>query len=458
MFNEVAILFVVIIIASLILVPAMSIQEQKKRQERERLAKESKERERRAREEAKERERIAKERERGIERQKREKEKQEKAERDRALKEQMELELENKKYSYSVKIDSFIQSINETKKHLIIKSNDKVIDELLQTLCNNTKSIHKIKTVGGFEWLRIDDCFNEANDKIQKLLAEDKKISDYYDSSEFAKIKQTCDALTQSQKEFNEYISEKASLIATLFGKKVVRDETQHNDIFNYNRKYVKSLDAFSTDVSSSVLSAAENNPIPYVVKHFYPDKTKYKVQIEKLQTLLDELETLKEAKAIIDNYKKDYEQYIQNVPDYVLDDDIDGFYSRLGMTIIDEAVLKIEYRFSYTSEGGMARRSFSVPMNEETIPELINVLESKLSTEALAKEQRALMTAKLRLQIKERDLFTCCQCGNSVYDEPNLLLEIDHIIPISKGGLTVVDNLQTLCWKCNRSKGAKII
>ena len=96
--------------------------------------------------------------------------------------------------------------------------------------------------------------------------------------------------------------------------------------------------------------------------------------------------------------------------------------------------------------------------MNEETIIELIHQLENKLSSEALAKEQRALMTVKLRTHIKERDKYTCCQCGNSVHAEPNLLLEVDHIIPIAKGGLTQEDNLQTLCWKCNRSKGAKLI
>ncbi len=45
----------------------------------------------------------------------------------------------------------------------------------------------------------------------------------------------------------------------------------------------------------------------------------------------------------------------------------------------------------------------------------------------------------------------------NSTKAEPNLLLEVDHIVPISKGGLTIEDNLQTLCWKCNRSKGAKL-
>ena len=66
-------------------------------------------------------------------------------------------------------------------------------------------------------------------------------------------------------------------------------------------------------------------------------------------------------------------------------------------------------------------------------------------------------MTKKLREEIKQRDYYTCQCCGNSTSKEPNLLLEIDHIMPISKGGLTQKDNLQTLCWKCNRSKGNKI-
>ena len=33
----------------------------------------------------------------------------------------------------------------------------------------------------------------------------------------------------------------------------------------------------------------------------------------------------------------------------------------------------------------------------------------------------------------------------------------LDHIIPVSKGGCTVEDNLQTLCWKCNRAKSNKM-
>ena len=105
-----------------------------------------------------------------------------------------------------------------------------------------------------------------------------------------------------------------------------------------------------------------------------------------------------------------------------------------------------------------MARRTFSIPMTEDTIVELIRLLESKLTAKAFAKEQRMLMTPKLRNHIKVRDNFTCCICGNSIHAEPNLLLEIDHIIPVAKGGYTTEDNLQTLCWKCNRSKSDKIL
>ena len=95
--------------------------------------------------------------------------------------------------------------------------------------------------------------------------------------------------------------------------------------------------------------------------------------------------------------------------------------------------------------------------MTEEIIIELINTLESKLTKTAFVKEQRLLMTKKLRDFIKNRDNFTCCNCNNSTHVEPNLLLEIDHIIPVSKGGYTTEDNLQTLCWKCNRSKSNKM-
>lgn len=85
-----------------------------------------------------------------------------------------------------------------------------------------------------------------------------------------------------------------------------------------------------------------------------------------------------------------------------------------------------------------------------------IEALQNKLTYSIFAKEQRTLMTCKLRQKIKERDNFTCCHCGNYIYKEPNLLLEVDHIVPIAKGGYMIEENLQTLCWVGNRHKGSK--
>ncbi len=59
----------------------------------------------------------------------------------------------------------------------------------------------------------------------------------------------------------------------------------------------------------------------------------------------------------------------------------------------------------------------------------------------------------KLRYQVLKRDNFKCCACGASPAKNPDIELHIDHIISWSKGGETTIDNLQTLCSKCNLGK-----
>ena len=111
---------------------------------------------------------------------------------------------------------------------------------------------------------------------------------------------------------------------------------------------------------------------------------------------------------------------------------------------------------FLYVSPAGKTRRGHKIEIDEKLITELRSEIGGKLTKEGHAKEQRSAMTKDLREAIKQRDNYTCQICGNSVLKEPNLLLEVDHIIPVSKGGKTEADNLQTLCWRCNRSKSDK--
>jgi len=56
-----------------------------------------------------------------------------------------------------------------------------------------------------------------------------------------------------------------------------------------------------------------------------------------------------------------------------------------------------------------------------------------------------------LRYKILERDGFKCRACGATN------CLEIDHIVPRSKGGATMERNLQVLCADCNRGKGSSM-
>ncbi len=71
------------------------------------------------------------------------------------------------------------------------------------------------------------------------------------------------------------------------------------------------------------------------------------------------------------------------------------------------------------------------------------------------SRAQRSLMTRELRKKIMERDNYTCRMCGKRMFDEVGL--QIDHIIPVARGGRSVSSNLRVLCSRCNMSKGAKI-
>jgi hypothetical protein len=65
-------------------------------------------------------------------------------------------------------------------------------------------------------------------------------------------------------------------------------------------------------------------------------------------------------------------------------------------------------------------------------------------------------VSARMRHEIFERDGFKCLDCGNSPAN--GALLEVDHTIPISKGGSNDPSNLRTLCSDCNRGKAARIV
>lgn len=59
----------------------------------------------------------------------------------------------------------------------------------------------------------------------------------------------------------------------------------------------------------------------------------------------------------------------------------------------------------------------------------------------------------EMRLRVLREAKGRCALCGATRDERP---LDVDHIIPRSKGGKTVYENLQVLCSKCNRTKRNK--
>ncbi|SDY00494.1 HNH endonuclease [Ruminococcaceae bacterium YAD3003] len=93
----------------------------------------------------------------------------------------------------------------------------------------------------------------------------------------------------------------------------------------------------------------------------------------------------------------------------------------------------------------------------------LRNIRRQEMMQREVAYRRRIRLSDKE--EVFERDNYTCQICGISrdFLDSlcsglgDYLLLEADHIQSVSQGGTGKdIDNLQCLCWRCNRKKGGK--
>lgn len=58
-------------------------------------------------------------------------------------------------------------------------------------------------------------------------------------------------------------------------------------------------------------------------------------------------------------------------------------------------------------------------------------------------------------LQLKADTGNKCLACGKP---ESEVILTVDHITPLSKGGINELSNVQPLCWNCNVNKFTQVI
>lgn len=281
----------------------------------------------------------------------------------------------------------------------------------------------------------------------------------YYKSDDFLSIKNRINSYIEDCNELNKHIEslKDTSLLIkrTDYGKASYQDASH----WKYKRKHLKNQ-RYAPNVyncSRTVCDNASKKPFEYICKYFGIKATEENLSC--FERVLNNFEAAEEGKVRLKNEKDQIINSIKADIPPIIKKFSRKLEKQLGFKEIDMSTEYFpQYVFQYVSSGGNASLHCDVVMNIDNLNKFVQFLSEKIKFKKSVAGQRALMTSKLRQHIKERDEFTCRQCGASVKDEPNLLLEIDHIIPVSKGGLTTEDNLQTLCWRCNRSKGSKII
>lgn len=282
----------------------------------------------------------------------------------------------------------------------------------------------------------------------------------YYKSKKFNILKTDLNEYILNCNELNEHIDELKETYSNV--KKTNYGRAQLNDKSKYNYKRTEQLKAIKSEYiyecSSTVCKNAEQQPFKYLCKYFNIKENEE--SLENFENILNNFSAAEEGKNLLNNELEQIKESIKtDIPFLIRTFSMNKFMLKLGFKEIDFNTFYFPvYTFRYVSPGGNKSTSCNIKLDISNLNDFVEYLSERIKFRKSAAGQRALMTSKLREKIKQRDNYTCQKCGLSTNDERNLLLEIDHIIPISKGGMSTEDNLQTLCWKCNRTKGSKIL
>lgn len=230
----------------------------------------------------------------------------------------------------------------------------------------------------------------------------------------------------------------------------------QNTSNWNYRRdRNVANYQAANVhNCSLQVVRNASADPLKYVMKYFGISADED--TLANVEKMGEDIGRLEDAIRNLQGREASITAAI-NPPQFIRKHYADEFMRHVGVQLSPISVPYPVYTFEYVSAGGNSGQKSSVRLDIPTIDALVGLLSQKIRWRKSAAGQRALMTSSLRMRIKQRDNHTCRYCKVSVAAEPHLLLEVDHIIPVSRGGLSTPDNLQTLCWRCNRSKSNKV-
>jgi len=141
-----------------------------------------------------------------------------------------------------------------------------------------------------------------------------------------------------------------------------------------------------------------------------------------------------------------------QNIPNTELFDNLEVMWRTLGRQPYYNEVRKPFSKYStrpYDNRFGGWRNACKAFIDyKKGDVEFVKLLNAKPNLKSTR-----FINEKTRLRVLKRDNYRCVKCGRSPATH-RIVLHIDHVKPFSKGGNNNIENLQTLCSKCNLGKG----
>lgn len=282
----------------------------------------------------------------------------------------------------------------------------------------------------------------------------------YFNGLKFNSIRESIKKHTANSNELNHHIQELKCTYVNVKSYDYGTSSLQDNSRYNFKRREW-SNELRNNQVhncTSTVCKNASAQPFKYLCKYFNI-KTDEET-LSNFENVLNDFAAAEQGKQLLLAERETILNSIKNdIPALIYTLSRERLIKKLGFETIDLSDLHFPaYTFQYVSAGGNSSARCDIKLDVENLDKFVNYLNDLVKFKNSIQGQRALMTSRLREHIKQRDNYTCKSCSISTHTERNLLLEIDHIIPLSKGGFTTELNLQTLCWRCNRTKGAKIL
>lgn len=149
------------------------------------------------------------------------------------------------------------------------------------------------------------------------------------------------------------------------------------------------------------------------------------------------------------------------NISNEELFENLEEIWTRLGRQPSFSEISKPLSKYSgsaYSRRFGSWRKALeafveNVNDDSETVEEEIVSIPQNGSVVTHKHKTSRNINWRLRFIVMKKDNFKCKSCGRSPATDPSVILHVDHIKAWASGGETVLENLQTLCSKCNIGK-----